>query len=146
MLCLPIAHCQPNPIELAWASVKRSVAKHNKDFKLKDVERLTPLRFEYTTTDMWRNFCIHVIDIENKHIQEDGTLEDTVEEMRIEIGEESEDESDDEVDQLIDENDRQMIDTALQDSNKPSTGSCSDICMNSRRDLTERLQVYDANF
>ena len=85
MLRLPIAHCELNTIELAWASVKGYVAKHNKDFKLKDIERLG---FEHTTTDMWGNFCRHVIDVENRYIEQDGIVEDTVEEMRIEIGEE----------------------------------------------------------
>ena len=147
VLRLPVAHCELNPIELAWASVKGYVAKQNKDFKLKDVERLTPQGFEHTTTDMWRNFCRHVIDIENRYIEQDGIVEDTVEEMRIEIGEDDDDdESEDEGEELMDDEDRQMIDTALQEANRPSTSSDSDICTNPRKDLTERLQQYDTNF
>ena len=145
VLRLPIAHCELNPIELAWASVKGYVAKQNKDFNLKEIERLTPQGFEHTTTDMWRNFCRHVVDVENKYIELDGILEDTVEEMRIEIGEEDDD-SDDDDDDLFDDNDRQMIDSALHEANMPSTSSNTDICTNPRRDLTERLQQYDANF
>jgi hypothetical protein len=91
--------------------VKGYVAKHNKDFKLKEVETLTPQGFEHTTTDMWRNFSRHVIDIGNKYIEQDGIVEDTVEEMRIEIGD----------DDLMDDDDRQMIDTALHEANMPST-------------------------
>ena len=72
MLCLPIAHCELNPIELAWASVKGYVAKHNKDFNLKEVSRLTADGFKHTTTDMWRNFCRHVVDVENRYIEKDG--------------------------------------------------------------------------
>ena len=68
-----------------------------------------------------------------------------MEEMSIEFGKGSEDGSDD-VDQPMDENNRQMIDTALQNTNEPSTSSSSDICTSPRRDLTERLQEYDANF
>ena len=115
------AYCELNPIELAWASVKGYVARQNKDFKLKDVERLTPLGFQHTTTDMWRNFCRHVIDIENKYIEQDRIVKDTIEEMRIEIGEEADDddESDDEGDELMDDDDRRMIDTALQDTDTP---------------------------
>ena len=147
VLRLPVAHCELNPIELAWALVKGYVAKQNKDFKLKDVERLTPLGFEHTTTDMWWNFCRHVIDIENKYIEQDGIVEDTVDEMRIEIGQDDDDDgSDDDGEELMDDNDRQLIDTALQESNTPSTSSDSDICTNPRRDLTERLQQYDTNF
>ena len=94
--------------ELAWASVKGYVAKHNKDFNLKETEKLIPDPFKHTTTDMWRQFCRHVIDIENK---------DAVEEMIIEIGGD-EDESDDEdsEDDMMDDHDRQLIDIVLQQS------------------------------
>ena len=51
VLHLSIAHCELNPIELAWALVKGYIAKHNKDFNLKQIERLTPAGFEHTTTD-----------------------------------------------------------------------------------------------
>ena len=57
VLCLPVAHCELNPIELAWASVKGYVAKHNTGYRLQGVERLTPEAFAHTTTDMWSNFC-----------------------------------------------------------------------------------------
>ena len=85
MLRLPIPHCELNTIELAWASVKGYVAKHNMNFNLKEVGRLTPQGFEHTTSDMWRNFCRLVVDVENKYIQLDGIVEDTMEDMRIEI-------------------------------------------------------------
>ena len=143
VLRLPVSHCELNPIELAWASVKGYVAKQNKDFNLKEIERLTPEGFTHTTTDMWRNFCRHVVDVENKYIEQDGIVEDTVEEMRIEIGEE--DDSDDDSDELMDDDDRQIIDTALHCANVPSTSSDT-ICTNPRRHLTDRLQQYDTNF
>ena len=92
---------------------------------------------------MWRNFCRHVVDVENKYIEQDGIVEDTVEEMRIEIGEE--DDSDDDSDELMDDDDRQIIDTALHCANVPSTSSDT-ICTNPRRDLTDRLQQYDTIF
>ena len=66
MLRLPVAHCELNPIELAWASVKGYVAKRNKDFTMKEIERLTPDGFKHTTSDIWRQFCRHVVDVENK--------------------------------------------------------------------------------
>ena len=150
VLRLPIAHCELNPIELAWASVKGYVAKHNKDFNLKGIEMLTPQGFEHTTTDMWRQFCRHVVDVENRYMEQDGIMEDTVEEMRIEIGEDEDSddeyEDDDGLDDLLDDDDRQIIDIALHEANMPSTSSDSDICTNPRRDLTERLQQYDTNF
>ena len=39
---LPVAHCELNPIELAWANVKEYVRKHNQQFTMAVVERLTP--------------------------------------------------------------------------------------------------------
>ena len=84
------------------------------------------------------------MDIENKYIEQDGIVEDTVEEMRIEIGEE--DDSDDDGNELMDDDDRQIIDRALQAANAPSTSADTDICTNPRRDLTECLQLYNPNF
>lgn len=60
VLRLPVAHCELNPIELAWASVKGYVAKHNKNYNLKVIERLTTDGFEHSTKEMWENFCRHV--------------------------------------------------------------------------------------
>ena len=118
VLRLPVAHCELNPIELAWASVKGYVAKHNKNFNLTEVQRLTADGFTHTTADMWRRFCRHVVDVENDYIQKDGLREDTVDEMIINIGQDdSDDETDDETDDdddLIDEHDRRLIDATLQ--------------------------------
>ena len=69
-----------------------------------------------------------------------------MEEMRIEIGEEEDDSDDDDDDDLFDDHDRQMIDRAMHEAGMPSTSSNTDICTNPQRDLTERLQQYDANF
>ena len=38
VLCLLVAHCKLNPIELAWASVKGYVAKHNIKYNLQEIE------------------------------------------------------------------------------------------------------------
>ena len=76
VLQLPVAHCELNPIELAWASVKGYVAKYNKTYNLAEIERLTPDGFTHTTTDMWRNFCRHVVDIEHDYFEKDGLIED----------------------------------------------------------------------
>lgn len=63
VLHLPVAHCELNPIELAWASMKGYVAKHNRDYNLREVQRLTPEGFKHTTTD---EVCRHVVDVENE--------------------------------------------------------------------------------
>ena len=43
---LPIAHCEFNPIELAWSVVKRHCHTQNKSFTLKEIEDLVPNGFE----------------------------------------------------------------------------------------------------
>ncbi len=112
VLRLPVAHCELNPIELAWASGKGYVAKHNKDYNLKVVERLVPECFQHTT-DMWRRFCRHVVDIENEYFEKDGLLEDAVEEMVINLGDDDSDEKEDE-EGMMDDDDGQLITRALQ--------------------------------
>jgi len=144
VLRLPVAHCELNPIELAWASVKGYVAKHNTGYRLQDVERLTPEAFAHTTTDMWRNFCRHVVKVENDYIAKDGIVEDVVEEMTLTITPDSDDDSDDS--DMIDEDDRQLIDRALQQSTSTDSNKDTTICTNPRRDLTETLQQLDPNF
>ena len=106
VLRLPVAHCELNPIELAWASVKGYVAKHNKYYNLGEVQRLTPEGFQHTTTDMWRRFCRHVVDVENGYFEKDGILEDTVEEMTIQVGGDSDEKEDEEDEDMMDDDDR----------------------------------------
>ena len=38
VLRLPVAHCELNPIELAWASVKAYIARHNTRYTLQEVQ------------------------------------------------------------------------------------------------------------
>ena len=97
VLCLPVGHCELNPIELALASVKGYVAKNNSNYNLTSIQRLV-----HTTPNMWKNFCKHVKEIEEQYIEKDGRVEDTLEEMVIELGEED---TDDEK-EMIDDADR----------------------------------------
>ena len=92
VLRLPVAHCELNPIELAWASVKGYVAKNNKQFTMTETKRLTIDGFKHTTLDMWRRFCRHVLDIENEYFERDGLVEEMVEEFTIDTTEDSDDE------------------------------------------------------
>lgn len=138
---LPVAHCELNPIELAWASVKGYIARHNTQYTLQEVQRLTPEGFAHTTADMWRNFCRHVVKVEEDYMAKDGIMEDIIDEMTLTITPDSDDDSDDE--DLIDEDDRQVIDRVLQQS---ETDRDTTICTNPRRDLTETIQHLDPNF
>ena len=79
------------------------------------------------------------------YIEKDGICEDTVEEMRIEIGEEDDD-SDDNGDELMDDSDRQLIDRALDDTSTSTPQTDTETCTNPRRNLTDRLQDYEPNF
>ena len=113
VLRLPVAHCELNPIELAWASVKGYVTKH-KSFTFKEIQQLTPDGITHTTIDMWRAFCRHVIDIENNYFDKDRQLEDAIQDMVIEVGESADDGTDDDDDDsLVDDEDRRVIDQAL---------------------------------
>lgn len=80
VLCLPVAHCELYPIELAWASVKGYVAKknYNKQFTMTETKQLTIDRFKHTMTDMWRSFCRHLVEVENEYFETDGLIEDMV--------------------------------------------------------------------
>ena len=144
VLRLPVAHCELNPIGLAWASVKGYVAKHNTKFSLKDIEQLTADGFTHTTTDMWRGFCRHVVDIENNYFEKDGLIEDRIEEMIIEFGDDDSDDDDDDEyedeDGMIDADDRQLIDEALQQAPGPTD------TYTNPRNLTSILQSMDPEF
>ena len=142
VLRLPVAHCELNPIELAWASVKAYIARHNTRYTLQEVQRLTPEGFKHTTADMWRNFYRHVVKVEEDYMVKDGIVEETVEEMTLTITPDSDDDSEDE--DLIDEDDRQIIDRALEwltETDPQNTSTCT----NPRRDLTETIQRLDPN-
>ena len=142
VLRLPVAHCELNPIELAWASVKSYVAKHNTKFSLKDIEQLTADGFTHTTTALWRGFCRQLVDIENNYFEKDGLVEDRIEEMIIEFGDDSSDDDDDceDEDGMIDADDRKLIDEAIQQAPGPTD------TYTNPRNLTSILQSMDPEF
>ena len=72
----------------------------------------------------------------------DGIVEETVEEMTLTITPDSDDDSEDE--DLIDEDDRQIIDRALERLTETDPQNTS-TCTNPRRDLTETIQRLDPN-
>ena len=88
---VPVAHCELNPIELAWANVKEYVRKHNQQFTMTEVEQLTPTGIGVTTPDLWKKYVEHCKKVEDKYWQQDGLIEETVEEFIIEFGADSDD-------------------------------------------------------
>ena len=57
----------------------------------------------HTTTEMWRVFCSHVVDVENDYFVKDGLVEDLIEELVVEFGEDDDDCDSDEEEELIDD-------------------------------------------
>ena len=92
-----------------------------------EIQRLTPERFTHTTTDMWRGFCRHVVDVENDYFEKDGLVEDLVDDFVVEFGEEDDSGSDDE--------DRRPIDNAIRQTTTDTVTPTPTICTNPRRDL-----------
>ena len=86
-----ISHCSAtsssprNPIELAWSLVKGYVAKHNKGFTLKEVEKLVPEGINMVTPALWEKFCRHTEKVEDEYWHKDGLIEDIVEEILINV-------------------------------------------------------------
>jgi len=73
VLRLPPYHCELNPIELAWSSVKHYVRTHNNTYKIKDVQELLKQGVEHVTQEMWTNFVEHVVKEEHKFWKIDFT-------------------------------------------------------------------------
>lgn len=55
-LRLPPYHCELNPIEMAWSSIKNYVKMNNTTYKLPDVKKLLIEGVERVDADMWKNF------------------------------------------------------------------------------------------
>ena len=106
-----------------------------------EIQRLTPQGFTHTTTDMWRGFCRHVVDVENNYFEKDGLVEDLMDNFVIEFGDGDCDSDDEE--ELIDDDDRRLIDNALRQTTDTDTFT---VCTNPRRDLTSTIQNLDPDF
>lgn len=85
VLRTPPYHCEFNPIELAWSSVKRYVKTNNTTFKLLDVKKLLIEGVNYCTPEMWKNFVQHVIKIEDMFWSVDLTVDDVMDNNNLHV-------------------------------------------------------------
>lgn len=80
VLRLPPYHCELNPIELAWSSVKNHVRMNNTTYKLPDVKNLLLEGIKRVDADMWKNFINHTKREEIKFYEIDNIIDDTLSE------------------------------------------------------------------
>ena len=85
LLWLPVAHCELNPIELVWSSVKTEIAKSNKTFKIIDVLPLCKEKLSNVKSDLWAKCVQHVIELEDKIMEKERIAEKYLDEVRHQI-------------------------------------------------------------
>lgn len=91
VLRLPVAHCELNPIELAWAQVKEHVRIHNQKFTLKEVEKLVHEGISLVTPIRWKKIIEHTRNkVEDHYWDKDGLYELMIEDFIINVGNSSE--------------------------------------------------------
>ena len=81
---LPVAHCELNPIEMAWARVKGYVKEHNRKFTLTEVARLVNEGFNCVTPERWKKLVHHVQQkVEDHYWEHDGLYETMIDRFII---------------------------------------------------------------
>ena len=103
---LPVAHCELNPIEMAWSQVKGYVKEHNKKyltkvifllkcferFTLTEVQRLVHEGFSIVTPERWQSLIKRVEEkVENHYWEHDGHNEELLERFIINTSSDSSD-------------------------------------------------------
>lgn len=81
VLRLPPYHCEFNPIELAWAMVKKYVKFENKSYKIDDVRQLLNTAIERVTKENWENFIRYVIEEEEKIMKVDDIMDEIIDQL-----------------------------------------------------------------
>lgn len=78
ILRLPPYHCELNPIELAWSSVKNYVRMNNTSYKLEDVKKLLIEGVDRIDSNMWTNFIRHTKKEEKKFYDIDFVIDEVM--------------------------------------------------------------------
>lgn len=110
VLRLPPYMCDLNPIELAWAKVKRLVKEKNVcgDLSLAKLENTTKDAINAVSRIDWEGFTNHTLKVEQTYWEKDGLVEDAIDSFVIELG--GIDSSDSEV---TDDSDEEISDAEL---------------------------------
>jgi transposase len=72
VLRLPPYHCDLNPIELIWSTVKRKVGGKNVGRSAKELEEIIKECFDSITSSEWKKMTDHVLHVENQYKEKDG--------------------------------------------------------------------------
>ncbi|XP_025196242.1 uncharacterized protein LOC112595312 [Melanaphis sacchari] len=78
ILRLPPYHCELNPIELAWSSVKNYVRMNNTTYKLPDVKQLLLEGIKQVDAEMWKSFISHTKKEETKFYEVDNIIDEVL--------------------------------------------------------------------
>ncbi|XP_046145849.1 uncharacterized protein LOC123989194 [Osmia bicornis bicornis] len=82
VLRLPPYMCELNPIELAWAKVKRIIRENNTStLTATELIKLTETAINDVTTEDWVGFCKHIKKIEDQYVETDNAMENIMEEI-----------------------------------------------------------------
>ncbi|KAF6216686.1 hypothetical protein GE061_001032 [Apolygus lucorum] len=95
VLRLPPYMCDLNPIELAWAQMKRHSRERNTtgDMSMKRLQELTMEAMSSVTPSDWRGFVEHTIRLEEEYWTRDGIQEEAIDRIVISVGVDFEDSS-----------------------------------------------------
>lgn len=92
---LPPYHCDLNPIEYIWSSVKRCIREKNVtgDLSLSNLQLLLKEAFLKVNQTEWKKQCEHIIKLENIYWNKDGLMEEIVDELVINLSDSDSDSS-----------------------------------------------------
>jgi hypothetical protein len=88
---LPPYMCDPNPIELAWDKIKRTVREHNvtADLSLQKLLQTALDAIAQVNQEDWVGFCQHVESLEKQYWEMDGIVPDVTDSFVINLGSDS---------------------------------------------------------